>query len=42
MSVTLLRDGVRGDIARSAHPYLVITKGTGFVPLMASRILVVE
>jgi len=30
MSATLLRDGMRGDIARSAHPYLVTYKGTGF------------
>jgi hypothetical protein len=36
MSATLLRVGTRGDIARSAHPYLVISKGTGFVPLMVS------
>jgi hypothetical protein len=36
MSATLLRDGTRGDIARSARPYLVTSKGTGFIPLMAS------
>jgi hypothetical protein len=36
MSATLLRDGTRGDIARSAHPYLVTLIGTGFIPLMAS------
>ena len=36
MSATLLRDGTHGDIARSARPYLVTSKGTGFIPLMAS------
>ena len=36
MSATLLWDGTRGDIARSAQPYLVTSKGTGFTPLMAS------
>jgi len=36
MSATLLQDGTRSDIARSARPYLVILKGTGFIPLMAS------
>jgi hypothetical protein len=41
MSVTLLRDGTRGDIARSARPYLVTLKGTGLIPLMASLNLLV-
>ena len=36
MSATLLQDGTRSDIARSARPYLVTSKGTGFIPLMAS------
>ena len=29
MSATLLQDGTRSDIARSARPYLVTSKGTG-------------
>ena len=36
MSATLLQDGTRSDIARSARPYLVTSKGTGLIPLMAS------
>ena len=41
MIATLLWDGTQGDIARSAQPYLVTLKGTGFTPLMASFYILV-